>query len=490
MSDAEKSSQARRAVVAITEKAAAWRAPGAIKHDLLLTEENAAALGLVRLTDETDLSIPTGGIDLEALKPWTFSGEAKPSKNVRVSDFARNFYVRYPFLNGVPLDGLLIAGGSVARLLRRERGSDEKDEDRRLRDRGGDVDVFVYGEEDPTKRFERFARDLDVSLVENFAEGTAKFSAIRTANAVTISIQADQKKRRQCIDVQIILRHYSSAAEVLHGFDLGASQVGFDGANVWATEYAVACYGLGANIVDPARRSPTYERRLRKYARPWEELRFATIAPEIDPEAVTAAHERRPGRIVRLPHGYIRINRNTGDRNMHPYDDAPRSDYEPTIARHARASHNLRAICAGNLTGLLRGCGGLDSIAATVAKLRESRAIMLDEVAELQRRTRNRLLSRFEYRLLDRVPQQFVQRAVTAHLANDRAGLETVLAEAEAAYYAQHYMLQGLTMEYAWKRVDPGAQGSLSYTGSFHPTPMTAQEWYGEYHSPIHAESA
>jgi hypothetical protein len=67
------------------------------------------------------------------------------------------------------------------------------------------------------------------------------------------------------ITIQIILRYYSSISEVLHGFDLGSSAVGYDGHTVYFTSLGKFSYEMMCNIIDTTRRSLTYERRLEKY---------------------------------------------------------------------------------------------------------------------------------------------------------------------------------------------------------------------------------
>jgi hypothetical protein len=79
-----------------------------------------------------------------------------------------------------------------------------------------------------------------------------------------------QKKGREAqhqVQLQIIFRGYQTISEILHGFDVGPSAVGFDGANVYFTSLGKFSYERGCTIVDPSRRSTTYELRLVKYFR-------------------------------------------------------------------------------------------------------------------------------------------------------------------------------------------------------------------------------
>jgi hypothetical protein len=66
--------------------------------------------------------------------------------------------------------------------------------------------------------------------------------------------------------VQIVLRLYSSPAEVLAGFDVDAPCCAYDGDRVWASPRAIVSMMRQSNTVDMTRRSPSYEVRLAKYS--------------------------------------------------------------------------------------------------------------------------------------------------------------------------------------------------------------------------------
>jgi hypothetical protein len=78
--------------------------------------------------------------------------------------------------------------------------------------------------------------------------------------------------------VQIVLRRYRSVAEVIAGFDIDACSLAFDGARVLALPRSQRALNCAYNLVDPSRRSPTYEMRLYKYA-----MRgFSVLVPAFD----------------------------------------------------------------------------------------------------------------------------------------------------------------------------------------------------------------
>jgi GTP-dependent phosphoenolpyruvate carboxykinase len=66
--------------------------------------------------------------------------------------------------------------------------------------------------------------------------------------------------------IQIILRLFSSPAEILSSFDIDSCAVGFDGTNVYAAHRAFIAFVTQINTVDRFYFSRNYELRLFKYA--------------------------------------------------------------------------------------------------------------------------------------------------------------------------------------------------------------------------------
>jgi hypothetical protein len=84
--------------------------------------------------------------------------------------------------------------------------------------------------------------------------------------------------------IQIVLRLYSSPAEILAGFDIDAPCVAYDGDRVWANPRAIVANMRQSNTVDMTRRSPSYEVRLAKYSgRGFEVFIPALNRGEVDP---------------------------------------------------------------------------------------------------------------------------------------------------------------------------------------------------------------
>ncbi|KAJ7166063.1 hypothetical protein C8R46DRAFT_900097 [Mycena filopes] len=103
-------------------------------------------------------------------------------------------------------------------------------------------------------------------------------TCVRTKHTVSIHSQYPYRS------VQIVLRLYSSPAEILAGFDIDAPCCAYDGQRVYASPRAIVAMMRQANTVDMTRRSPSYEVRLSKYsARAFEVYVPGLKRADIDP---------------------------------------------------------------------------------------------------------------------------------------------------------------------------------------------------------------
>jgi hypothetical protein len=234
--------------------------------------------------------------------------------------FRKKFFSEIPFLNNIDLSNILIAGGSVRSIL--------------VNSRINDIDIFIYGIKDidiATKRIEKFILDIrqnlnDIKTGKTIKNELEKFKSelnstnekqhyklnkefndkykdvynpnINTnidiySNGNTITIIINNKK------LQIILRLYNTISEILHGFDLGSSSVGFDGSIVYFTSLSKFCFENMVNILDTTRRSTTYEVRLIKYF----EDGFNIILPNLDISKLrTNYHKYNLSEVCELPY--------------------------------------------------------------------------------------------------------------------------------------------------------------------------------------------
>ncbi|CEH12417.1 FOG: Ankyrin repeat [Ceraceosorus bombacis] len=179
--------------------------------------------------------------------------------------------------------GVLVAGGSVLAALTplpQKCKKSRRELRRYLHEsgpcRGSDIDVFLYGMADDETAKAKIAR-----IAQLIADAIPwDITCIRSKHAITLVSQYPHRH------VQFVLRLYSSPAEILMGFDVDSSAVGFDGKRVLAAPRALISLITQSNTVDMTRRSPSYEVRLTKYAERGFEiyvphLRRADIDPSI-----------------------------------------------------------------------------------------------------------------------------------------------------------------------------------------------------------------
>jgi hypothetical protein len=129
--------------------------------------------------------------------------------------------------------------------------------------------------------------------------------------------------------VQIVLRRYRSVAEVIAGFDIDACSLAFDGARVLALPRSQRALNCAYNLVDPSRRSPTYEMRLYKYA-----MRgFSVLVPAFDAKVQGLARlllysQHAKTRKQIFPQWFVDTSKTLKDLEMPKCDYGPRSELE------------------------------------------------------------------------------------------------------------------------------------------------------------------
>lgn len=135
--------------------------------------------------------------------------------------------------------GVVVAGGAVYAALTGTKAHD--------------IDLFIHGTYDYDTAIEKAKNAL------SYSSGN-RVVYVRTPNSVTVECKGDGVYR------QVILRHYRSISEIIHGFDVDSCCFAFDGEHVWATPRALFALTHGYNTVNFDRLSPSYIPRLAKYA--------------------------------------------------------------------------------------------------------------------------------------------------------------------------------------------------------------------------------
>lgn len=168
------------------------------------------------------------------------------------TDILKRFHKSYPIFHNINMEGLFIAGGSVAGHILCPESADDHD----YLCRKSDIDIFVCGYDSIDK-----AEDRIKDFIEELASKGKISRVTRSEHAITLRLRQQYGN----IPVQIILRLYSSPSEVLHGFDLGSCMVGIWKGKVYTTRLGKFSFENRCNILNLPRRSTTYEKRLFKY---------------------------------------------------------------------------------------------------------------------------------------------------------------------------------------------------------------------------------
>jgi hypothetical protein len=138
---------------------------------------------------------------------------------------------------------IILAGGSLTLLLSKDPRMPH------------DLDFFLMTK-DPLVAKEEIKKLLvNYPCMSSVCENT---EIILTQNAITIGSYRPY--------TQIIFRLYQCPSETVHGFDIDASGVLYDGKAIWATRRAYYAHVHKINYFDYDRMSPTYGYRLAKYA--------------------------------------------------------------------------------------------------------------------------------------------------------------------------------------------------------------------------------
>lgn len=165
-----------------------------------------------------------------------------------------NFMKLFEGMAGL-FDGVLLAGGSVLNLIL---------------DCGLEVDYDLFFYNNTLEQANNKVREM-ILHVKSCKE-LNELNVTRTRGSVTLNVRLGWRQ----IKIQCILRSYKSISEVLHGFDVDCSCVGFDGSVFYLTERSKFALENMLNFVDFDRMSPTYEFRLAKYA----SRGFSTFIPD------------------------------------------------------------------------------------------------------------------------------------------------------------------------------------------------------------------
>eukprot|EP01117_Protostelium_nocturnum_P018316 TRINITY_DN7638_c0_g1_i1.p1 TRINITY_DN7638_c0_g1~~TRINITY_DN7638_c0_g1_i1.p1 ORF type:complete len:458 (-),score=132.44 TRINITY_DN7638_c0_g1_i1:141-1334(-) len=254
--------------------------------------------------DEEEKEIPM-------LLKWRRKSDESEGKEATVSkeEFTKKWdEFTAEMLNGMDPSNIFAAGGSVLAALTDSIKTKELE--------SSDIDLFIYG---VTKEE---AKDLVLRILTTVYKNNKKgIIVVRSKQSITISCGYPIR------NIQIITRIYKSPGEILLGFDVDSCAVGYDFDNVWVSPRAVRAITKRYNLVNPTRRSTSYEYRLFKYAK----RGYAVMIPELDGSKIK---EDLYGKFITSTQGLGRLL-------LYDYNSAPRLENDHILRNAKRGKEQI-----------------------------------------------------------------------------------------------------------------------------------------------------
>ncbi len=426
--------------------------------------------------------------------PTIYSNKIMQLKNNMITDigkFKTAFNKRYAsYLTNINYNNVFIAGGSISSVLLQQTW------------RGSDVDIFIYGLTHKeanvkiVKLMDQIYQSYREHILEKYYEENPsielsenkKNEIMDTASARTIRSKNCISIRFNNMEVQIILRLYKNISEILYGFDLGSSAVGYDGKDVYFTELGKFAYELFANIVDPSRRSTTYELRLNKYFN----RGFHIILPNMNiKELRTDYFKYGKSEVAELPYFPFSYNDIKGNKIYYV-----KSLHNKVLRKKCMQNKSDYAVCDGdvdeykifylNLRNLAKNENNFyyysekmnpNSIIDAQPYISSSRII--DYYDKLSKKIYDGcnfdvkiFMSYFSHEVLPNITESlFLKKDYTSLDKLITEQKELVLERLEEKSDADYEQLQ-------WMTQNPGTQ----LLGSFNPLISNPKDWYGKYY--------
>lgn len=442
-------------------------------------------------TGRRKVGVATPLFKLEELtqKSWDFTlptltkggnyGDVRREILSSTKDFEKKFYERYPILKGISFKNLLVAGGSVTTIIYKTKT-----------DETPDVDVFVYGLsiEEASRRAELLIEEIAANVQKLLSLKDKKtdkpihnaweYKSFLIKNDDTCTLRIGKTK------IQIIFRLYTSASEILHGFDLGSCAIGYDGGNVFLTELGKFAFEYGCNIIDTTRRSTSYEKRLVKYF----ERKFNIIMPNLDVSKMRTQNNRyNVDEICEIPRfvfSYSSVRNNNIVVTNTLMVKGETHDYDPgEFAEENMVKFNITQL----LTRPLHEANLYVRTRQLSPKLLTMECYLTDELIELfYESIRSSLMqSGFKPGLAEKFLTVISYDELVTKLLSEKVDKDVFvpdLINRQVAvtkdllwkYKSQH--VNGIK----WRTENPGGQAGL-LTSSINPIFASPQEWYAEY---------
>ena len=409
------------------------------------------------------------------------AGRAPGPRVMSQDEFDRRFSAlpgHETFAEILRIPNVVLCGGSVFQLLRGDGhiGS-------------SDLDFYVVGMDpgDEGALWRKAAEFLGaVGRCEHHYDGD---SAVRlTKTVITVGSSGVSPS------LQLVLRVYPTVASVIQAFDVDSCCMAYDGRRTYLTEAAARSVVTRSLILDPSRRSPTYESRLIKYMG----RGMALVLPHLQ---MTDALEDD---VVRMPRLEFSVDEVSGNAavvgEIRPSDaSAPRSDYDLLHGfdntacaglDEAVCMHCLHAFSSGKdsycrVLSLEEAPGALEKIAAA-GGMRVGDFLPLEYVTDyhyrfkarnprLSARDKGKIDHMCRYLGLSRAGELRLIEAINLH---GTVSVEPLLDELSRRSEERHGLVRDDRVE-MWIKANPGRQ---FWTASNNPAFEEPKEYYGEWY--------
>lgn len=246
------------------------------------------------------------------------------ASNLNTQTFLDVLLSNVPGFTGFNWTNVCIAGGSLFKLLYFGKLGRPSCLDRRsnylllpysIYGEHEDVDLFI------TTKSHQEALAVIHRTLAHFQQTMPGVKFMRTKHVITAYDE------RTLIEIQIILRLYNSITQVISGFDLDSCCIAFDGQQFYGMPRFVRSLQLGYNLVDPERQSPSYAKRLLKYAHRGFKIAF----PGLDAERVVTASIKNINS-TGLAKLLRRLKHSTPTTKMYPKYELQNVDMEHTVS--------------------------------------------------------------------------------------------------------------------------------------------------------------
>ena len=388
------------------------------------------------------------------------------------------FYKSFPELKNLDWNNIIVAGGCAGGFIYGKGGSD--------------IDFFIYGlnQEQATDKVEHIFNTIKEYEKNKYIENMLKNEKNKNKTKKDIKVTDDdlhmefvRTKNTLTLNgkYQVIFRIYTSVSEILHGFDLGSSAIGFNGYEVRFTSLGLFAYEYLCNIVDTTRRSTSYEHRLLKYL----DRGFEIICPDMDINKLTTrmtdsydglfdicempyltfTYKGRSGNKIHFNRSYIRKN-NKNTQSDHDYIDIKSPD------EYALFYVNILHLLQQNFGSLIYLSDNCNKI------IREPKCFSSAKVTYFYEQLEDKIQQRD-------FPTKSVEKYITVMKSEDVFALRNNPSTLKVVFNEQLKLVKDLLVELenkdkqiAWLVQDPGTQ----LTGSFNPIIEDKSKWYGEYY--------